>query len=329
MRAPEAVLAGLVISGCAVAPSSGARSRDASGVARHEVGAPAPAAALDIQDFHVAPVDDPQSLAAQLARGPRYAPLRDLSFASRVGAFTVTPPQQEAFEVRYRVHLRPSTLHLGARIERTLREASELLLFEFLGGRAPDHACPTLDELDVFVVTDAEINDPGRFGADRSDGGRIAGLFHHWASAGRRSAILLSDAADLDETLAHEVGHYWHARLCLHLDGEEETEPFAQRFERAYRDRPSSGSRPGAATPPGGATTAPGDPGSPRCEASRARGVQARIDGQTVWCFRRLKELSEHRDACPGGRHLADTYRVAGRRMWCEATYNLIFVAEP
>ena len=39
MRAPEAVLAGLVISGCAVAPSSGARSRDASGVARHEVGA--------------------------------------------------------------------------------------------------------------------------------------------------------------------------------------------------------------------------------------------------------------------------------------------------
>ena len=104
--------------------------------------------------------------------------------------------------------------------------------------KLPVYSCLENDNLDIYEVSLAVLNDPSRFKVKRAPDIKLLGYYDPMLTdTGKSTIAFASFGYPEDElTIAHEMAHYWYDRFCWNLMYSD-TEGFARDFEKYYKDR--------------------------------------------------------------------------------------------
>ena len=125
-----------------------------------------------------------------------------------------------------------------------LIEDSWNLLRQFMDEKNMSHEdCRQNYNINIFVLDRSIMYDTGRFSSYFNYKGRsdtiLWAYYDTTAEVRANSAILLTDVDSRrnDSIFAHELAHYWWDRMCLGRQWPDNTEHFANQYERYYRER--------------------------------------------------------------------------------------------
>jgi len=139
---------------------------------------------------------------------------------------------------KFQLNRQSNTGYYDQLIYRAIYESSVASFNEIEKFGLIERQCNPNEFLEIFEVSESQLNDPKRFPADfvgdlSAGRGSLLGFYDPRNSENYRDAIVITphDNAESYRIIVHEIAHYWHARFCLQDHITTSSEDFALKIQ--------------------------------------------------------------------------------------------------